>query len=70
MGADTKANTLELVRVPSSLLQRLQCGIALESICDHGCSFGTEPVVLNTARGIGVGARWGTVRGQVRVSGR
>ena len=56
-GADTKANTLELVRVPSSLLQRLQCGVALESLCDRGCSFGTEPVVLKTAAG-GV-RRWG-----------
>ena len=55
MGADTKANTLELVRVPSSLLQRLQCGVALESLCDHGCSFGTEPVVLKTAA---EGVRW------------
>ena len=57
MGADTKANTLELVRVPSSLLQRLQCGVALESLCDRGCSFGTEPVVLKTAAG--GGSRWG-----------
>jgi len=56
-GIDTKANTLELVRVPSSLLQRLQCGVALESLCDRGCSFGTEPVVLKTAAG-GV-RRWG-----------
>ena len=57
MGADTKANTLELVRVPSSLLQRLQCGVALESLCDRGGSFGTEPVVLKTAeRGV---RRWG-----------
>ena len=50
MGADTKANTLELVRVPSSLLQRLQCGDALESLCDRGCSFGTEVVARQTAR--------------------
>ena len=57
MGADTKANTLELVRVPSSLLQRLQCGVALESLCDRGCSFGTESVLLKTAAG-GV-RRWG-----------
>ena len=48
-GVDTKANTLELVRVPSSLLQRLQRGVALESLCDRGCSFGTEPVVFKTA---------------------
>ena len=51
MGADTKANTLELVRVPSSPHQRLQRGVALESLCDRGCSFGTEPVVLKTAAG-------------------
>ena len=52
MGADTKANTLELVRVPSSLLQRLQRGVALESLDESGSSFGTEPVELKTAAGV------------------
>ena len=66
MGADTKANTLELVRVPSSLLQRLQCGVALESLCDRGGSFGTEPVALKTAAG-GGGFGGGVVS---RVNGR
>ena len=39
--------------MPSSLLQRLQCGVALESLCDRGCSFGTESVVHKTAAGGG-----------------
>ena len=53
MGADTKANTLELVRVPSSLHQRLQRGVALESLDESGSSFGAESVALQTAsRGV------------------
>ena len=57
MGADTKANALELVRVPSSLLQRLQRGAALESLDESGSSLGAEPVSLETASmGAGAGA--------------
>ena len=51
MGADTKANTPEQVREAGSLRERLQRGVALESLCDRGCSFGTKPVVLKTAAG-------------------
>ena len=54
MGADTKANTLELVREAGGLLERLQRRVALEALCNRGSSFGTEPVVLKTA-GVGFG---------------
>ena len=43
-GADTKVNTLKQVRVPRSLLQRLQRGVALETLDESGSSFGTELV--------------------------
>ena len=57
MGADRKANTLELVRVPSSLLQRLQRGVALEALGESGCSFTAESVSRETASmGAGLGA--------------
>ena len=57
MGADTKANALELVRVPSSLLQRLQRGVALESLGESGSSFRAEFVARETAStGAGAGA--------------
>ena len=49
MGADTKVNALELVRVLSSLLQRLQCGVALESLGDSGYSCTAESVFPETA---------------------
>ena len=53
MGADTKTNTLELVRVTSGLLQRLQRGVALEALGESGCSLGTEVVASQTAsRGV------------------
>ena len=48
-GADTKVNALELVRVLSSLLQRLQCGVALESLGESGSSFGAKVVVREAA---------------------
>ena len=63
MGADRKANTRGLVRAPSGLLQRLQCGVALEALGESGCSLGTEVVASQTAsRGV-----WLVVR---RVNGR
>ena len=48
-GADTKANTLELVRVPSSLLQRSQRGVALQALGESGSSFRAESVSRETA---------------------
>ena len=45
MGADTKA----LIRVLSSLLQRLQRGVALESLGESGSSFRAESVFRETA---------------------
>ena len=57
MGADTKSNTLGLVRVPSSLLQRSQRGITLQSLGENGSSFRAQPVFRETASmGAGVGA--------------
>ena len=56
-GVDTKANTLELVRVPSSLLQQLQRGVALESLCESGSSFRAESAFRETvSMGAGAGA--------------
>eukprot|EP00964_Phaeocystis_antarctica_P115280 scaffold79253_cov51-Phaeocystis_antarctica.AAC.2 len=49
MGADTKANTRELVRAPGGLLERLQCRVALDALGESGSSFGTEVVVSQTA---------------------
>ena len=57
MGADTKANTRELVREVGGLLERLQRRVALETLCNRSCSFGTEPVVFETA-GVGFGGEW------------
>ena len=57
MGADTKANTRELVREVGSLLERLQRRVALETLCDRGSSFGTELVVHKTAGGV-FGGEW------------
>ena len=54
-GADKKANTWELVRAPSSLLQRLQRAVALEAVGESGCSLGAKAVVSQTAsRGVRV----------------
>ena len=60
MGADTKANTRELVREVGGLLERLQRRVALETFCNRGCSFGTELVVPKTA-GVGFGGEWSAV---------
>ena len=49
-GADRKANTWELVRAPSGLLQQLQRRVALEALGESGCSLGTEDVISQTAR--------------------
>ena len=57
MGADTKANTRELVRKVGGLLERLQRRVALETLCDRGSSFGAELVVLKTAW-VGLGGEW------------
>ena len=57
MGADTKANTRELVREVGSLLERLQRRVALETLCDRGSSFGTELVESKTAW-VGFGGEW------------
>ena len=57
MGADTKANTRELVRAPGGLLERLQRGVALEALGESSSSFGTEVVDSQTASmGAGGGA--------------
>ena len=49
MGADTKANTRELVRGPDGLLERLQCRVAPETLRESGSSFGAEVVSPQTA---------------------
>ena len=49
MGADRKANTWELVRAPSGLLQQLQRRIALEALRESGASLGAKGVVAQTA---------------------
>ena len=56
MGADIKANTLELVREVGGLLERLQHRVALEALCNRGSSFRTELVARETA---GVGSEVG-----------
>ena len=48
-GADTKANTRDLVRAPGSLLERLQRVVALEALGESSSSLGTEVVVLQPA---------------------
>ena len=57
MGIDTKASTRELVREVGGLLERLQRRVALETLCNRGSSFGTEPIELKTA-GVGFGGGW------------
>ena len=49
MGADTKANTRELVREPGGLLERFQRDVALDALGESSSSLGTEPVALQTA---------------------
>ena len=57
MGADTNANTRELVREVGGLLERLQRRVALETLRNRGSSFGTKLVALKTA-GVGFGGEW------------
>ena len=60
-GADTKANTRELVREAGSLLERLQRRVALETLCNRGSSFGTELIQSETAKihaKMGFGGGW------------
>ena len=64
MGADTKANTRELVREAGSLLERLQRRVALEALDESGYSFGTESVVSQTASTRGGGAVLRSVNGR------
>ena len=46
-----------LVRAPSDLPQRLQCGVALEALGESGASLGAEAVAVQTASmGAEVGA--------------
>ena len=47
-GADTKADTLALVRVLSGLLQRLQRRVALESLGERYGALVSDPVVVET----------------------
>ena len=68
MGADTKANTWELVREVGGLLERLQRRVALETLCNRGSSFGTEQVEPETAGvgfggGCGEGCQWALTEG-------
>ena len=49
MGADTKANTQELVRAPGGLPERLQRRVALEALGESDYSFRTEVVPSQTA---------------------
>ena len=49
MGADTRSERSEQIRALSSLLQRAQCGVALDALGESGCSFGTELVKVETA---------------------
>ena len=49
MGDDRKVNTRELVPAPGGLLERLQCGVALEALGESSSSFGTEVVMRETA---------------------
>ena len=49
MGADTKANTRELVREAGGLLERLQRRVAPETLRESGSSFGTEVASQQTA---------------------
>ena len=58
MGADTKANTRELVRAPGGPLERSQRGVALQALGESNSSLGTEVVVRETASmGAEVGLR-------------
>ena len=49
MGADTRSERSEQIRALSSLLQRPQCGVALDALGESGSSFRTEFVKVETA---------------------
>ena len=49
MGADTKANAQELIREAGGLLERLQRGVALETLGESESSLGVEAVGRDTA---------------------
>ena len=49
MGADTKANAQELIREAGGLLERLQRGVALETLGESESSLGAEAVGRDTA---------------------
>ena len=49
MGADTKANTRELVRAPGGLLERAQRGVAFDALSESSSSSGTEAGDSQTA---------------------
>ena len=56
-GAGRKANTWELVRAPSGLLQQAQRRVALEALSESGASLGAEAGVVQTSStGAEVGA--------------
>ena len=48
-GADTKANAQELIREAGGLLERLQRGVALETLGESESSLGVEAVGRDTA---------------------
>ena len=48
-GDDTKASTRELVREAGGLLERLQRGVALETLGESESSLGAEAVGRDTA---------------------
>ena len=58
MGADTKANTWELVREVGGLLERLQRRVALEALCKHSSSFGTDELVMLETAELGFIGGW------------
>ena len=48
MGADTKANSWELVRTLRGLLELSQCRVALQALGKSSSSFRTKKVVSQT----------------------
>ena len=48
-GADTKANTLELIRAPSALPEQLQRRVALEALGESSSAFWSDVVLPETA---------------------
>ena len=62
-GALTEQTLGALVRAPSGPLQRLQCGVALESLGESGGSRGAKVVLAQTAR-MGAGRELRAVNGR------